>query len=238
MWQKIWTRSVEAWFEIRRWVWAVLDGCCELKLQKNMIFDIFFKACDNLGCIDTPFLATCRCLTRIPARLTGLRCSSGVVFFFFCFSDMALTWHWCGVNMPAVKKKTTTTTTKFQDFDRWTNPYRWFCHIPLSEKWEVRNLKSETHIAQPLISFCPLLFVPRGRYIRPIGESASSLYPFRSLSLSLSRHGQVRASLLSLSLCFAIFFFFLLFADCFGPLAWCTVACYIYNTQSFFLLLF
>ena len=39
----------------------------------------------NLGYTDTPFLATCQCPTRIPARLIGLWCPSGVLFFSFFF---------------------------------------------------------------------------------------------------------------------------------------------------------
>ena len=102
----------------------------------------------------------------------------------------------------------------------------------------MRNLKSETHTAQPLISLCPLRPSRALHWAnRRVSELPLSLCPFRSLSLSLSRHGQVQASLLSF--CFVIFFFFflsffLLSADCFGPFVWCTVACYIYNTKSFF----
>ena len=103
----------------------------------------------------------------------------------------------------------------------------------------MRNLKSETHTAQLLISLCLLPSVPRGHYIGPIGELPLSLCPFRSLSL-LAWTGPSFSSLslfrdLFIYLFFIIIIFsFLSFICYFGPLVWCTVACYIYNTQSFF----
>ena len=102
----------------------------------------------------------------------------------------------------------------------------------------MRNLKSEIHRVQPLISLCPLPSVPRERYIEPIGESASSLYPSVPSDLSLSAWIGPSFSSLSLFRDFFFSFFFLLFTDCFGPLVWCTMACYIYNTQSFFFYIF
>ena len=106
----------------------------------------------------------------------------------------------------------------------------------------MRNLKSETHTAQLLISLCLLPSVPRGHYTGPIGELPLSLCPFRSLSL-LAWTGPSFSSLslfrdLFIYLFFIIIIFsFLSFICYFGPLVWCTVACYIYNTQSFFFFL-
>ena len=172
----------------------------------------------TLGCTDTPFLATCRCPTCVGHEYQHDSLDSGVqaVFFFF-FSLLR-----CSVDMPTMGKK------KNQDFDRWTNPYHWFCDIPLSEKWEVRKNQKPTQPNRwfPLTRY-PLHSVSRRHYIGQIGELPLSL-PI-SLSLSVDR-----SELLSISRFLFFFFFFLLFADCFGPLVWCTVACYIYNTQSFF----
>ena len=98
-------------------------------------------------------------------------------------------------------------------------------------EWEVRNLTSETHTAQPLVSFCPS---PTLHWAdRRVGELPLSLCPFWSLSLSAWTGSEL---LFSLSIS-RFFFFFLLSVDCFGPLVWCTVVCFIYNTQSFFFLI-
>ena len=79
--------------------------------------------------------------------------------------------------------KTKQNKTKIQDFDRWTDPYYWFCNIPLSEKWEISNQKP----TQPNHWFPSTLpSIPHRRYIGLIGESASSLIPS---DLSLSRRG-------------------------------------------------
>ena len=63
------------------------------------------------------------CRTRILARLTGHWRPSGVVFFFFCFSDTAPTQRQHANNGTKKTKKKTKTKTKIQDFDKWTNPY-------------------------------------------------------------------------------------------------------------------
>ena len=166
------------------------------------------------------------CWTRILARLIGLRCPNGVVFFFFfCFSDTAPTRRW-HASSGKEKKKKIKILIDGQTLE-----------------WEVRNLKSETHIAQSLISLCSLPSVPRGCYIRLIGESASSLCPSVPFDLSLSLPTWTGPSFSSFFLFrdfffFFFSFFFLLSADCFGPLVWCSVACYIYNTQSFFFNIF
>ena len=67
---------------------------------------------DNLGCTDTPFLASCRCQTRVGHWYGYYSPDSGVrrvslsfFFFFFRFSDMAFTWLRSGSDTPAVKKK-------------------------------------------------------------------------------------------------------------------------------------
>ena len=140
--------------------------CIWFLLHIEYVFTLIFEG-DILGCTDTPFLATCR--TRIPARLIRLRCPSGVVFFFF----FLLLRH--GADMPAVEKKIKK-NSRFWQMDK--SMILWY-----TLEWEVRNLKSETHTAQLLISLCLLSSVPRGHYIGPIGELPLSLCPFRSLSL-------------------------------------------------------
>ena len=59
-----------------------------------------------LGCTDTPFLASCRCRTPVRVRLAWFRCPASVsFFFFFCFSDTALTRLRRGSDTPALEKK-------------------------------------------------------------------------------------------------------------------------------------
>ena len=114
-------------------------------------------------------------------------------FFFFA----SPTRHQRGVDKLAVEKK----KKKNQDFDRWTNAW------VRSEKSQIRNPHS------PIINFPLLAALCPSQVLHPtdrrVSELPLSLCPFRSLSLSLSRHGQVQASLLSF--CFVIFFFFLSF---------------------------
>ena len=165
---------------------------------------------------DVSVFDTCR--TQILARLVGLRCPSGVVFFFFFSSP---TRHQRGADTLAVEKKK---KKKNQDFDRWTNPW------VRSEKSQIRNPHS------PIVNFPLLAALCPSRVLHPadwrVSELPLSLCPFWSLSLSPDMDRSELLFFLSVSWFF--FFFFLLFADCFGPLVWCTVACYIYNTQSFF----
>ena len=178
----------------------------------------------TLGCTDTPFLATCRCPTCVGHEYQHDSLDSGVqaVFFFF-FASPTQRRH---ANNGKKKKN--------QDFDKWTNPYHWFCDIPFwvrSEKWEkIKNPHNPTVDFPLLATLCTLSLVGT-----TLGRLASSLYPFQSLTHSAWT--SLSFSLFRDFFSFFLFFFFLLFADCFGPLVWCTVACYIYNTQSFFFFL-
>ena len=165
------------------------------------------------------------CWTRILARLAGHWRPSGVVFFFFFASP---TRHQRSTNTPIVgkKNKNKNKNSRFWQMDKSLLLILWY-----TLEWEVRNLTSETHTAQPLVSFYPSLVLHRA------DRRAPSV--LLSLSISLSFSAWTGPSFSSLSLFRDFFFFlFLLFADCFEPLVWCTVACFIYNTQSFFFLFF
>ena len=151
-----------------------------------------------LGCMDTPFLASCRC--RTPKWVHDLP-NSGVqqvsfffLFFFFHFFDTVPTrcQHMSDTsNMPTVKKKE-------------------------KKKKRKKITDFETHISSsqptlPLISACCCcsLSLAGARS----GQSASSIdvdamaCPFRSLFLSAWTIGST-SSLVLFSLCFFFFFFF------------------------------
>ena len=94
------------------------------------------SAWSQLGCTDTPFLASCPRPTCVGHRNgddapdSGVqRCPSFFLFLFFFTSptrlrhcaDAAPTQRRRNSDTPAVKKK------KITDFNRWTYQYHWFC---------------------------------------------------------------------------------------------------------------
>ena len=63
----------------------LLDRCLYSNFVNNIIIWRFFQYL-NLGCPDTPFLASYRCRTPERVRLAGFRCPASVLFFSFLFS--------------------------------------------------------------------------------------------------------------------------------------------------------
>ena len=123
----------------------------------------------------------------------------------FFFASLTQCWH--GTDTPAMEKKKK--NSRFWQMDKSLLLILWYIL-----EWEVRNLTSETHIAQPLISFCPSLVLHWAN--RQVSKLPLSLCPFQSLSLS--RRGQIRASLLSLFRDFFFSFIFWLLWTFFGVL--------------------
>ena len=97
----LWCGINEGWESFSKHLALVVgDGSRILFLHDKWVMD-------NLGCTDTPFLASCRCQTRVGHWYGYDSPDSGVrrVSLFFCFSDTALTRLRRSSDTPAMEKK-------------------------------------------------------------------------------------------------------------------------------------